>query len=255
MAKRLTDTDIWDKAWFMSLPPKLKCAVRFILDKCDLAGVWSPNWELAKIYIGDKISEAEVLNIDSGRQFAKLPSGKIFCRDFINFQNGKLNESSPIHIKIRQLLEFHNIPYPYPIEGVLNTPVVEVGVIVEERVIVGVDVEVGVKEKKSEKKTLEFPFDDSEFLNAWNTLIETKKWKKKSHTALQASLNKLKKECLQDAITMINNCIGGEWMGLVELKPHEKHGKPKQYAGGDRQERAQSIDNMEDIARKVLGGG
>lgn len=128
MAKRLTDTDIWDKEWFMKLSPKLKCLVKFVRDKCDLAGVWNPNWTLTNLYIGDKCNEQELLSIDNGNQFHKLESGKIFCIDFITFQNGILNEKSPIHIKIHSLLKQHSIPYPYPITRVCNTPVVIVGV-------------------------------------------------------------------------------------------------------------------------------
>lgn len=133
MAKRLTDTDIWDKEWFMKLSPKLKCLVKFVRDKCDLAGVWNPNWELAKIYIGDVVTEKELIEIDNGQQFAKLGNGKIFCIDFINFQNGKLSNKSPIHIKILSLLENHGIPYPYPINTLLNRGIVIVDVVVKEK--------------------------------------------------------------------------------------------------------------------------
>ena len=141
MAKRLTDTDIWDKEWFMQLSPKLKCLVKFVRDKCDLAGVWNPNWRLAEIYIGESVTESELVSIDSGKQFVKLENGKIYCIDFVQFQNGKLTSKSPIHTKILSLLESHGIPYPYPINRVLDTPIVEV--------IVGVGVKevVGVKEK------------------------------------------------------------------------------------------------------------
>lgn len=134
MAKRLTDTDIWDKEWFMALSPRLKCLVKFVWDKCDLAGVWCPNWTLAKMYINEPVSETELLAIDEGKQFVKLSSGKIFCLDFIHFQNGKLESKSPIHKKILSLLSSHNIPYPYPINRIIVDVIVEEGVRVEENV-------------------------------------------------------------------------------------------------------------------------
>lgn len=134
MSKRLTDTDIWDKEWFMALSPKLKCLVKFVWDKCDLAGVWSPNWVLAKIYIGEPVSEIDLLSIDNGNQFLKLPTGKFFCPDFISFQNGILGEKSPIHKKIFSLLQQHNIPYTYPINKLIVNVIVEEEVVVEENV-------------------------------------------------------------------------------------------------------------------------
>lgn len=118
MAKRFTDTELWDKEWFMKLSPKLKCLVKLVRDKADLAGVWSPNWVLANSYIGEEVSEKELLNIDEGNQFAKLENGKIICVDFIQFQYGKLSPASPVHRKIISILATHKIDYQYPINRV-----------------------------------------------------------------------------------------------------------------------------------------
>lgn len=124
MAKRFTDTELWDKEWFMLLTPTLKCLVKFVRDKCDLSGVWSPNWVAAKMYVGDQISENDLLEIDGGNQFSKLENGKILCVDFIEFQYGKLSQKSPVHRKVLATLENHGlkyptllIPYKYPINS------------------------------------------------------------------------------------------------------------------------------------------
>ena len=69
MAKRFTDTDQWDKEWFMQLPCRLKCLVQFVRSKCDLCGVWSPNWIITNSYIGEPVNELELLQIDNGQQF------------------------------------------------------------------------------------------------------------------------------------------------------------------------------------------
>jgi hypothetical protein len=112
MAKRFTDTEIWDKDWFMQLNPKQKCLVKYVRDKCDLAGIWSPNYRLASVYIGDSVTEDELLSIDNGNQFSKLKDGKIYCSGFIDFQYGlTLNPGSPIHKKIMQILEKNGIEY------------------------------------------------------------------------------------------------------------------------------------------------
>jgi hypothetical protein len=109
MGKRFTDTEIWDKHWFFELKPKLKCLVKFVRDKCDVAGVWYPNWALASQYVGEKVTEKELLSIDDGKQFKKFSDGKIYCIDFIEFQYGKLSEDCRPHKKIIATLKKHGL--------------------------------------------------------------------------------------------------------------------------------------------------
>lgn len=105
--KRFTDTDLWDKEWFMSLSMKHKLFIQFIFSKCDQCGVWSPNWILASSYIGD------IVNIDDAKllsnQVEVLPDGKIWVIDFCNFQYGELTEKSPPHRKVIGLLKKHQL--------------------------------------------------------------------------------------------------------------------------------------------------
>lgn len=107
--KRFTDTELWDKEWFMNLKPRLKCLVKYVHDKCDSAGIWQPNWILAQTYIKEKVSEDELLKIDAGNQFKKMPNGKIGCIGFINFQYGELKETCPPHRKILSLVKKYGI--------------------------------------------------------------------------------------------------------------------------------------------------
>jgi hypothetical protein len=112
MAKRFTDTEIWDKQWFMELSPKHKCFVKYVRDKCDLAGIWYPNYMLASVYIGEQVFEDDLLAIDSGNQFERLSDGKIYCIGFIDFQYGSsLNPYSPVHKKIIDILDKNSIEY------------------------------------------------------------------------------------------------------------------------------------------------
>lgn len=127
MAKRFTDTELWDKEWFMKLNPTLKCLVKFVRDKADLSGVWSPNWTIANTYIGAKVNEKMLLEIDGGDQFIKLLNGKIFCKGFVEFQYGELSEKSPVHKKIINMLRendilntYKTIGYQYPIQYPIN---------------------------------------------------------------------------------------------------------------------------------------
>lgn len=111
MAKRMTSTEIWDKEWFMDLSPDLKCLVRYVFDNCDHAGVWSQNYKLASLRINSEIkfSDTDLLKIDGGDQFEKLPNGKIFIPDFINFQYGTLSEKSPAHNPVFKSIEKNNL--------------------------------------------------------------------------------------------------------------------------------------------------
>ncbi len=105
--KRFTDTDIWDKEWFMKLSCKQKCLIRFIFDKCDAAGVWSANWTLASAYIGEKITERDL--IPFGNRIERLSDGKYFVPDFIEFQYGTLSENCKPHTKIISLLKKYDL--------------------------------------------------------------------------------------------------------------------------------------------------
>jgi hypothetical protein len=110
MAKRFTDSLIWEKEWFMNLPPHVKCLVKYVRDKCDCAGIWNPNFKLASVYIGETVTEEMLLTIDNGKQFKKLEDGKIYCIDFIQFQYGSnLNPASPVHRKILSIIDKHKI--------------------------------------------------------------------------------------------------------------------------------------------------
>lgn len=91
MSKRLTDTEIWDKPWFRKLSPAEKCAVNYIKDRCDLAGVWVPDFELAEMFIGEKI-DWEALPAKINNNVHILENGKWWLPDFVSFQCGCMPE-------------------------------------------------------------------------------------------------------------------------------------------------------------------
>lgn len=219
MSKRFHDTSKWDKPWYRKLPPKYKCFWDYITSKCDLVGVWDKDFESASYFIGEQINEEDCL-IFFKEQVSELSQKKWLIIDFVSFQYGEISENpkSPIHKKVLDTLSRYGIIYP--INRVLNTLQVKE----EEEVKEKVKEEVKEKPKKTE---LIFPYTTPEFLNAWEILTQTKKWKKKESPALQASLKKLSRVCVEDAIKMIENCIAGDWMGLVELKENEKYGNTK----------------------------
>ncbi len=93
MSKRFTDTQMWEKEWFMALSPKIKCLWNYLKDRCDQSGVWEPNWQLASIYIGEPVTKNDLKLL--GCHIEVLENGKIYIPDFINFQYGRISENSP----------------------------------------------------------------------------------------------------------------------------------------------------------------
>jgi hypothetical protein len=117
MAKRFTDTAIWQDDWFMNLPPDYKLAFMFIKDNCDQAGVWKPNKRLAETMLGVKIEWDDFLISCDGR--VKLIQGEYWwITRFVEFQYGTLSENCKPHIPVINLLKkyqlFERVSKGYP---------------------------------------------------------------------------------------------------------------------------------------------
>jgi hypothetical protein len=108
VSKRFTDTNIWDKPWYRQLTPTDKIAFKYITEKCDSVGVWTPDFEAADFFIGtavdwQRLPEKVNGNIDI------LENGKWWLVDFCNFQYGQLNEGCPPHRMYISLLYKHGV--------------------------------------------------------------------------------------------------------------------------------------------------
>jgi hypothetical protein len=113
--KRLTATDKWNDPWFRRLSPVLKCFWLFVLDNCDLAGVWKVDMEVANFFIGGSLTEEIVLDAMPGR-FMKIDETRWHVTKFIAFQQGDhLNPKNNAHLGIIRRLEELDIPSPIPI--------------------------------------------------------------------------------------------------------------------------------------------
>ncbi len=105
--KRFTDTDKWSKAWFRKLSPKMKCLWSYLTDKCDQAGVWEVDFELASFQVGESIT-SEDLELLDGR-VSWLRENKILIMGFVEFQCGELSSECNPHKPIIKLLHKHGI--------------------------------------------------------------------------------------------------------------------------------------------------
>ena len=67
----------------------------------------------------------------------------------------------------------------------------------------------------NEKSSLTLPFSDQEFINTWNELRKQPKWRKKTVTALQKSLDRLSRYDVRFAIELMNTAIENGYQGVV----------------------------------------
>lgn len=109
MAKRFTDTEKWKRPWFRELPIQYKILWLYILDNCDMAGVWYVDIKLASFYIENKIKKEDAIKYLS-KQIKIIDNGaRWWITDFVNFQYGELRESSRVHLAIIDLLKKYNL--------------------------------------------------------------------------------------------------------------------------------------------------
>jgi len=101
--KRFTATEKWDKVWHRQLPCRLKCFWEYLYCKCNAIGVWEPDFDLASLQIGEKVSAADLRAFNGKVEL--LPDGKWFIQNFVAFQNGTLSKACPAHKPIYRLLE------------------------------------------------------------------------------------------------------------------------------------------------------
>lgn len=105
MAKRFTDTEKWERPWFRNLPLEMKCFWVFVTDKCDIAGIWYVDLDLASYLIGKKIKTEDIYRF-FGEQIVVLDNGKRWLiKDFANFQYGELKDTNNLHRSVIKRLE------------------------------------------------------------------------------------------------------------------------------------------------------
>jgi hypothetical protein len=101
MAKRFTDTEIWQEDWFISLSEGERAFWFYLKDVCDCAGIWRPNISLANHLYGFKVDLASTLSkINTDRDRIKvLNNGRWFLVGFIPFQYGRVLNKTAQHIE------------------------------------------------------------------------------------------------------------------------------------------------------------
>ena len=94
MAKRMIDTEIWKKEWFLKLSPKMKMFWIYLITNCNHAGIWEVNFTLAEFMVGDKLDSNEVKEILDGK-IREIDNGeKWFIPSYVPFQYSSNNLSN-----------------------------------------------------------------------------------------------------------------------------------------------------------------
>ena len=89
MPKRFTETTKWTDRWYRTLPIKHKIFWQYLCDRCDNAGVWNIDFELASFYIGDTVNEKDIEVLNNGKERVVIVNAKyLIIKEFIAFQIG-----------------------------------------------------------------------------------------------------------------------------------------------------------------------
>lgn len=104
MAKRFTDTNKWDKAWFRSLGSGLRDVRQYLLDKCDNAGIWEVDLDTLAHFTGQAVTLEDIQKAFRGEVYP-VGNDKLFIPGFIQFQYGELSETSKPHVSVIKRLK------------------------------------------------------------------------------------------------------------------------------------------------------
>ena len=80
----------------------------YLLTKCDHAGIWDVDIELAAFQIGVDLDESKILETFN-RKIVPFKSGKWFIPKFIDYQYGELNENVNAHKSVIKILNKYGL--------------------------------------------------------------------------------------------------------------------------------------------------
>lgn len=126
--KRFTEALKWRDPWFRGLSVDGKLAFFYLVDNCDAAGVWEPDFQLANFCLHRDI-DWDTVRQEFGDRIVILAGGKWWIRKFPAFQYGILSDKCAPHktviaCSLRHGLVVVNgsvtlpIPYQTPTGGV-----------------------------------------------------------------------------------------------------------------------------------------
>lgn len=235
MAKRFTDTDKWNKKFIRNLKAPYKLLWMYICDECNHTGIWDVDIEVAKIKIGERVTEEAAIEAFGDKIMVIDNGSKWFIPSFIEFQYGQLSETNRAHSKVISSLQKF---------GLLNDDLT-----VKEQISPLITINKplasplqGAKDKDKEEdkdkggvgEKPKHPFPEPEFTELWDRWCRYKKEQHKeqykSADSKQAAISKLARISQNDieiAKGLIEESIANGWKGFFD-RPVQHHPPQKQ---------------------------
>src|SRR5574341_271356 len=107
MAKRFSETEIWNEDWFLEMPNEYKLFWFYMLAKCDHAGVFKVNVRSFRGLVEGNLTSTEALrHFNNGKERIRILSENLwYIEDFIVYQYGTtLNLNNRLHESIANVL-------------------------------------------------------------------------------------------------------------------------------------------------------
>jgi hypothetical protein len=219
VVKRFTDADKWDDPWFRRLSWQAKLAYLYILDNCDSAGVWEPDYAAADFHIGVKIKWGDVIEEMGNRVYYLQTNARVRVVKFIKFQYGRLSPDCKPHDKVYQALARHGID-PNNLDAGIPCQSEDLDAI---RVSTRVP---GTLQEEEENKDKDKEEAMPDWLKpSWNEWLEARKQAKRSpYTALgvKKQLKALADMGQARAVAAINYSIRQNYQGIFEENSNNK---------------------------------
>ena len=108
MAKRFIDTDMWSKKWIRLLDPELKLFWVYLLSRCNHAGIYEVDLELASFQLKIDLDQKTIMESFNGN-IKPIDKDKWFIPKFVEFQYGPLNEKVNAHKSVINILNKHKL--------------------------------------------------------------------------------------------------------------------------------------------------
>ncbi len=100
---RYTDTTKWQDPWYRRLPSQYKLLWEYVLDNCNMAGVWEEDLDMVRFCIGVEFEKSEVFErFNNGkRRVEEVGGGKWLIPHYVDKQwGGCLHPASPTHNRV-----------------------------------------------------------------------------------------------------------------------------------------------------------
>lgn len=109
MAKRFTDTEKWRSPFMKTLPAEYRLLWLYIQDDCDIAGIWTLDFEVASLRLGFTLSVEKAKELFA-EHIVEIDGGnKWFMPGFLQFQYRELSYKNKAHLAVLRLLEKYNL--------------------------------------------------------------------------------------------------------------------------------------------------